>query len=165
MARPKRAGIQDDRFDDPLSDYSPPDYVDQMQRALCETPISDMKHQPFTSVDAEEPIEKTLARMDEMNIACVLVTRDGRLVGILSERDVLDKVADRYEQIHRDPVHTVMTSDPTAVYATDTPAKALAIMAEGGFRHVPILDVDDQVVGIVGPRRVNTHLRHCMTQA
>ena len=51
-----------------------------------------------------------------------------------------------------------------AVRDTDSPAKAIAIMALGGFRHVPILNVDDNVVGIVGPRRINTYLHQYASQ-
>ena len=55
MPRPKRRGIQDDSFEDPLSNYSPPTYEDRIQRALCEDPITQMKHQPFTRVAADTP--------------------------------------------------------------------------------------------------------------
>jgi len=49
--------------------------------------------------------------------------------------------------------HSVMTA-----YTADSPGKAMNLMAIGGFRHVPILDVDDKVVGILGPRRVSEFL-------
>ena len=159
MPRPKRQGIQNDTFDDPLSNYSGPTYEDKLQRALCEDPITQMKHQPYTCIDADTPIERVMTKMNETNIACVMVTEGGRLVGIFSERDVLHKVADRFDQISDQPIRTVMTPDPEAVRGTDTLAKALAVMAVGGFRHVPILDPDDKVIGMIGPRRVNTYLR------
>ena len=159
MPRPKRRGIQDDAFDDPLSNYSPPTYEDTLHRALCEDPITQMKHQPFTCIEASSSIIQVLKQMEQKNIACVMVTENDRLAGIFSERDVLDKVADRFEEIRDQPVRTVMTPEPVAVRGTDTLAKALAVMAVGGFRHVPILDPDDKVIGMIGPRRVNTYLR------
>ncbi len=158
MARPKRQPIRDDTFDDPLRDYSEPTYDDTIQRAVCESPITDMKHKPFTAVEADTPIEQVLRKMVKLTIACVVVTRNDKLVGIFSERDVLDKVADQYENVKNEPISSVMTSEPVAVRTTDTPAKALATMAVGGFRHVPILSVEEKVVGIVGPRRVNNYL-------
>lgn len=159
MPRPKRQGIQNDSFNDPLSNYSGPTYDDTMQHALCENPITQMKHQPYTAIEAETPIQEVLTQMDATDIACVMITDGGRLVGIFSERDVLNKVADCFDRIADQPVRTVMTPDPVAVRGTDTLAKALAVMAVGGFRHIPILDPDDKVIGMIGPRRVNTYLR------
>ncbi len=53
----------------------------------------------------------------------------------------------------------VMTPDPVCVYETDTPAKALNLMAVGSFRHIPVLDVDGKIVGIVGPSRTSAYLQ------
>ena len=108
------------------------------------------------------PIEEVLKKMATLDIACVMATRDGRLTGIFSERDVLDRVAESFATVCRDPIATVMTRSPSTIYESEAVAKALGLMAIGGFRHVPILNVDDRVIGIIGPRRVNTYLRSCI---
>ena len=159
MPRRKRRTPEDGEFKDPLKDYSPPDYQDQLEQALIEGRVRDMKIEPFTALPSETTIEETLRRMSELNIACVLIVENDRLCGIFSERDVLYRVADRFEQFKGRPVSEVMTPGPSAVHRTDSPAKALNLMADQGFRHVPILNVDDKVVGILGPRRVTTFLR------
>ena len=164
MPRPKRQGIQDDRFEDPLSNYAPPSYEDRLQRNLCEDRITEVKHQPFTCVERGASIRSVMARMVELDIACVMIVADERLTGIFSERDVLDRVAERFDQIKDEPIETVMTPDPASVYVTDSPAKALAMMALGGFRHVPVLDLDEQIVGMIGPRRVNSYLYRRITE-
>jgi CBS domain-containing protein len=89
----------------------------------------------------------------------VLVAQEGRLLGIFTQRDVLDKVADRFDQLKDRPVREVMTPDPLVVYETDNPATALSIMAEHGLRHVPVLDVDEKIVGVVSPKRVTAFLQ------
>ena len=58
------------------------------------------------------------------------------------------KVALELEQVQDRPVRDVMTSNPIYVYESDSPAAALAVMAVSGYRHVPILDLDDNLIGI-----------------
>lgn len=165
MPRPKRSTIEDGAFRDPLSDYGETKYTDKLHHVLEEHTITHIKHQPYTCVDESTPIEDVLKQMATLDIACVMATRDGRLTGIFSERDVLDRVANLFASVRRDPIATVMTRSPSTIYESETVAKALGLMAIGGFRHVPILDVDDRVIGIVGPRRVNTYLRTCIEES
>lgn len=162
MPRPKRSGIQDGQFRDPLSDYSEPEYEDKLHRILKEQPITAIKHQPFSCVEEVATIASVLDTMASLDIACVMVTRNERLVGIFSERDVLDHVAVDFEAVRGNPIASVMTRDPSTIYESEPVAKALGLMAIGGFRHVPILSVDDRVIGIIGPRRINTYLRSCI---
>lgn len=155
--RPKRRDKSDDgEFQDPLKDYGGPDYADELERTLVEADIELMKTQPVTTLSPETTIEQAMRTMADQDIGCtVIVNAEGRLEGVFSERDVLTRVADRFEQVRKLPVSKVMTRSPMAAYTTDSPGKAMNLMAVGGFRHVPVLDVDDKVVGILGPRRVS----------
>jgi len=78
---------------------------------------------------------------------------------VFSERDVLNKIADCFEQVKDQPVSQFMTPQPVVVHESDSSAKALNLMAVGGFRHVPLLDLDDKVVGVIGPRRITNYLK------
>ena len=160
MARRKRRTTQKGDFKDPLKNYDGPQHVDDLERSLIEGIVGDMKIQPFTAVAPQTSVQRTLEEMAQLTIACVLVVEDDRLLGIFSERDVLMKVADRYEQLKDRPISELMTPKPTYVHRTDSPAKAVNLMAVSGFRHVPIVNVDDKVVGVLGPRRVTTYLRN-----
>ncbi len=156
--RRKRRSTQTGEFEDPLKDYSPRDYDDDMERALSEDSLTKLQTKPLLTLDAGTTLQQVLGTMAETNVACVMVTENDRLVGIFSERDVLYKVSDRYAQVKDKPIREVMTPNPVIAYETDTPAKALNFMAVGGFRHVPVLNVDDKVVGMLGPRRVTAYL-------
>jgi len=68
-------------------------------------------------------------------------------------------VALEYDQVKDRPVRDFMTTDPVYVYETDSSAAALTVMAVLVFRHVPVLDLDDNVVGIISPQRVTGFLR------
>ncbi len=162
--RRKRRSTPPAVFEDPLKDYSPPKYEDELERSLCEDRVDVIKTRPFTTIDADTPIEQALRTMAELDVACLLITERDHLVGIFSERDVLFRVAHQYEQIKGQPVREVMTGRPAAVYETDTPAKAINLMATGGFRHVPILNIEERVVGIIGPRRVTAYLQNLLTE-
>jgi len=158
--RPRRSA-EPGEFADPLSDYSPPQYADRLEEELGELTVQDMEAWPPIIVSPEDTVEHCAKLMAEEDFGCVLVVDHGKLIGIFSERDVLNKVAEDYPTRKQLPVGVVMTHDPVVVYATDPPAKALNIMAVGSVRHVPILDLDDQVVGVLGPRRVTAFLmRH-----
>ncbi len=155
----RRRGPEEGEFQDPLKNYDEPDYADELERSLMEETVEQMNITPFKAVPPDEPIENVLKTMAELRIACVLVVENGKLTGILSERDVLMKLAENYDQMKHRPISDVMTANPAFVYRTDSPAKALNIMAVSGFRHVPIVDADNNVVGVLGPRRVSAYLR------
>lgn len=143
------------QFSDPLSDYSAPDYEDDLERSLMEETIaSAMTYQPYKTVSIDTTVIDTMKIMAEMGIACIMVTDNGKLVGIFSERDVLNRVIDDFNNVKNQPISSLMTPDPIAVHENDCPAKALNQMAVGGFRHVPVLTVDERIAGILGPRRV-----------
>ena len=89
----------------------------------------------------------------------MMIVDNDRLVGIFTERDVLVKVADQWDDIQAKPISEVMTPNPVSVYGVEAPAKALNLMANGGFRHIPVLDEDDKVIGILGPQRTSDYLR------
>ncbi|MBI1336829.1 MAG: CBS domain-containing protein [Phycisphaera sp.] len=159
MKRKRRDAPPGD-FQDPLSNYDPPIYADDMEKSLCEDSILDLKTTPFRTVSPDMKVCDAIKLMVEIDVACLLVTEGDKLLGIFSERDVLNKVTQDFDIASQKPIGQVMTQDPMAVYETDTPADALNIMATAGFRHIPVLDVDDKVVGILGPRRITAYLQH-----
>ena len=161
MARPKRrdkSGVSE--FKDPLKNYDGPEYADELERPLVESAIEATRYQPVATLPSDSTVEQTMRAMAEQDVGCaVIVDADGRLAGVFSERDVLNRVAGRFEQIKDSPISTVMTHSVMTAYTADSPGKAMNLMAIGGFRHVPILDVDDKVVGVLGPRRVSEFLQ------
>ena len=87
----------------------------------------------------------------------MLVTgADGELVGILTERDFLSKVAGEsgYEDL---PVARFMTPAPETVAPTDVLAYALGKMDAGGYRHLPVVQAG-KPVGVISVRDILRHL-------
>lgn len=154
-----RRPIQPGEFEDPLSNYEAPVFEDGLEEALCAATLKDMKLTPFHTFPPTITVGEALRTMAEGDFYCLLIVDDeGRLIGLFTARDVLTKVAEQYEQTLDKPVSEFMTTSPQVVYETDSPAKAINMMAVGGFRHLPVLGVDDRVVGIIGPRRTTRYL-------
>lgn len=151
-----------DAFEDPLSDYEPAEYKSELHRVLAEDTVSSLESSPFVQVTAASSIREAVQALHESKVSSLLVVEDDKLVGIFTERDMLEKVADQYAQQASHPVREVMTSSPTVVYETDPVGTAVAAIAVAGHRHVPVLKIDGTIAGIVSPRRVlsflNTHL-------
>jgi CBS domain-containing protein len=141
-------------FQDPLEDYEPKTYDDPLEQALAETPVSAIQTQPFVAVAPETPVHAALERLAGQCVACALVADEGRLVGVFSDRDALDRVALEYDAVKDKPVRDVMTTDPVFVRDDDCIGAALAVMAAVGYRHVPVLGAGGTLVGIVSPHRV-----------
>lgn len=133
--------------------------TDPLEVALAEETVAAIQSQPFAAVTPNSSIAEAVAQLADLEIGCLLVAESGKLVGVFSNRDVLDKVADRYEQIKDRPVSEVTTANPVFVHESDSAAAALHVMAVSGFRHVPVMNLDDEPVGIISPQRVLGFLR------
>jgi len=146
-------------FSDPLKNYEPQDYADSIERALAEEEVGAITHQPVATGKPDEKVGDVLKRMVEMDVACILVLDEQeRLLGVFSERDFLNKVSERYAEACEQTLAELMTPDPVVVHLNDPPGEALAVMSVGSFRHVPLVDVDEKLVGIVGPKRMSAYL-------
>ena len=110
-----------------------------------------VKDRRVYSVDAESSVLEAARFMMEHNIGAVPVLRDGELVGIFSERDIMNRVV----AIGRSPgstlVSEVMTANPKAVSVSESVENSLFLMREHGFRHLIITD-GKQLKGLVSLR-------------
>jgi CBS domain-containing protein len=89
--------------------------------------------------------------MREHRMGAVMVVRDGSLVGIFSERDVVFRVVAPGLDAHSVRMVDVMTPDPLTVDPDTTFGHALVLMHEHGFRHLPVVE-HGRLIGIVSAR-------------
>ncbi len=108
------------------------------------------------SVDASRTVVEAARYMMEHNVGAVPVLRDGALVGILSERDIMNRVVAVGRTPGTTAVSEVMTANPRAVPADESIEECLFIMREFGFRHLPIVD-GKELKGLVSLRDVLMH--------
>jgi len=126
-----------------------------IDRQTLRQPIGVLHPRVPLALAADRPLREAVDVMREHRVGCVLVVEDGRLVGIVTERDLLLKLerAD-LEQ----PVANLMTPDPDVLSADDPIAYALNRMADGGYRHIPLVDGEGRPTGIVSVRDVVQYL-------
>jgi CBS domain-containing protein len=140
---------------DPLSNYEPTEYGTELERALAEETVAAIQTKPFMKVHQSQMVYEAIEMLHGASVSSLLVVDDeDRLVGIFTERDVLERVAENFSKLTATRVSEVMTKNPSIVYETDPAAAAIAAIAIEGHRHVPVLSVDGQVMGVISPRRV-----------
>lgn len=160
MSTNRPQGNAEHDYRDPLENYDPKQYAGPLERALATGSVSAIESRPFVTVPPTITVEEAMTKLVDLSIACLLVSENDRLVGIFTERDALNKVALEYEQLKHRPVAEFMTSNPVFVYSTDSPAAALAVMAAAGFRHVPVIDLNNCITGVISPQRVTAFLEN-----
>lgn len=86
-----------------------------------------------------DPVALAVHVMQECRTSCVLVSDEGQLVGILTERDILLEATGDNTDLNALAVRALMTPAPVTLRDDDTLAVALHRMSVGGFRHIPII--------------------------
>ena len=107
------------------------------------------------SVAPEDTIGEAAQRMADSNVGSSVVLEHGRLIGILTERDLLRAMAQRVHPSEA-RVREWMTAEPMAVSESTTADEAARLMVENGFRHLPVVD-GERTLGVVSLRDVMRH--------
>ena len=108
-----------------------------------------MRRDPLT-VAPEDTIGEVAAQMVERGVGSAIVSDYGRLIGILTERDLLRALAGRVHSSEA-RVREWMTANPVTGTEATPAAEAGHTMLERGFRHMPVV-ADDRAIGIVSLR-------------
>jgi CBS domain-containing protein len=114
--------------------------------------LGDLMTDELLSVAPEDTIGEAAQRMADENVGSAVVLDHGRLIGILTERDLLRAMAGRVHP-SEGRVREWMTADPLVASPSTTTGEAARIMLEHGFRHLPVVD-GDRTLGIVSLRDV-----------
>lgn len=114
-------------------------------------PIRRLNPRSPLGVAPSASLREAVWMMREHHTGCVLVIEGERLVGILTERDLLLKV--ETADLER-PVSEFMTADPETLRPEDPIVWALNRMSVGGYRHVPLVDRGGRPVGVVSVKDI-----------
>jgi CBS domain-containing protein len=107
--------------------------------------------QQLVMLPSSATVREAAICMSERQVGAVLVTRDGALEGIFTERDLLHRVVAPGRDPNGTRLAEVMTKNPDTIEADDYAIEALSRMSERGYRHLPVLD-QGRLVGIVSRR-------------
>jgi len=110
-----------------------------------------VKNRKIYSLEADRTVLEASRYMMEHNIGAVPVLRNGDLVGIFSERDIMNRVVAAGRMPGTTKISEVMTASPKTVSVQETVDNCLFVMREFGFRHLLIVD-GKELKGLVSLR-------------
>ena len=141
-----------------LASLDRPTPLDRVQSSLMHDPVSVLRPRAAITLGPLSTMGEAIGVLLVENIGALpVVDTAGALVGILSERDLLLKVAGLRDDYAGRPVSEFMTPRPETVRESDTLAFALHKMDSGGYRHLPVLR-DGRLVGMISVRDVLRHV-------
>ena len=114
--------------------------------------LADILKPNFITVAPEDTLGEVAEKMMKQNVGAVIVKDFGRMIGILTERDMLRAMASRMHTSEA-RVRQWMTPDPITASPDMALDDAAKVMLDNGFRHLPVME-GDTVLGVVSLRRV-----------
>jgi CBS domain-containing protein len=148
----------------PLADahLAPPNT--EVEHSLLSDRISDLNPKSPITVAPTTPVSEVLRLMVEHGIGCVVVAEENRPLGIFSERDALRKLNTAAADLAAHPVREFMTPGAQTLVADAKIAFAVQRMDLGGYRHLPIVDGQGDLLGIISARDILRHLTDSMAR-
>ena len=110
------------------------------------------------SLDISHTVRDAIKLMKNKDIGTVVVLDNGKLEGVFSERDVIQRVLSKGKTIDDTTLETVITREPKTLSLDDNCNTALDSMIRGHYRHMPILNQSGAVLGVLSMRDIYAHL-------
>jgi len=111
-----------------------------------------MSHRQVIALPDSSTVYDASKVMSENNIGAVLVYKGSELAGIFTERDILTRVITTDLDPSKILLNEVMTPDPDTIKAGIDAGIAIKTMLDNNYRHLPIVDDDDKIIGMLSQR-------------
>lgn len=136
-----------------------------MDSKTLRLPLETLQPAKPICVKQNQPVSQAIKTMQDRRIGCVcVVNEEKKLIGILTERDVLTRVVAGNLDVEEVQVKDVMTPNPEYLFIDDQIAFALNRMHVGGFRHVPLTDLQGHPTGVISVKDIVLHLLNHVKQ-
>ena len=109
--------------------------------------VKDVMKSNVITIESDKSVQEAAVKMKAKNVGCVIVTKDNSPVGLLTERDFVNRVAAN-ETPFSTPISQVMSSPLTVIEPDETVWEAAEIMKTNGIHKVPVQE-GNKVIGIV----------------
>ena len=131
-----------------------PEGKTSIERRLMSDHISRLIPRDPLKISPDTSVREAIERIVKTGRNCALVVdADGTIVGLFTERDVLNRVALQYDTVADHPVREFMTADPERLCPNDPVVFGLNRMMVGGYRHIPI-EEEGKALGVVSVRHI-----------
>lgn len=142
----------------PLSDLHLPDPQTTIERSLLKDRVATLVPKKPIMVAAETRVAEVLRIMVSERIGCVFIGTEDKVEGVFTEKDAVVRLGADYRQLLSEPISTFMTKDPEGLTADAKISFAVRQMDLGGYRHIPTLDSDGKIVGVISVRDILGYL-------
>lgn len=116
------------------------------------TGIESIMNRDVITIERTETVRDAARTMREHNLGALVVTGGGAIQGIISERDLMNRVVAEGIDPSQVTVGEVCTPDPTTVEASVSVSECYQLIMQKGFRHLPIRDENNRPIGIISSR-------------
>jgi len=119
-----------------------------IEKELKQEKVRHLDLREYTVIESGTPVQTVVDRMRRDRHNCAFIVKDNRLIGIFTERDVLNKVALEADNWTKS-IDELMTRAPTTVAPDETAENVLQCMSDGHFRNVPVVNAEGGIQGNV----------------
>jgi len=116
--------------------------------AIARDLLKSKRQDVIISVPPDAMVLDAIHIMAENNVGALLVMHDGKIAGIVSERDIVRKVDRLGKTSATAKVSEIMTEKVLYVNASQPSQECMALMTEKRIRHLPVLE-DDKLIGVI----------------
>jgi CBS-domain-containing membrane protein len=112
-----------------------------LAHSVMEDDLSQLDNE-FLGVPPDAPATEVVSQMRQARLGCALIIDGEKLVGIFTERDLLNKLTGNAAPPPTTAIKQLMSPDPEVLFETDSVATALSKMSIGRYRHIPVQKSD-----------------------
>lgn len=140
-----------------LSSLTKPRPTTSVERIVMKDRIESLDPREALIVGPDTTVRRVLEQFVARSVGCAIIVDNRDVVGIFTERDVLDRLSVETATLEEHPISEFMTTPVETVGLHDRVAFALHKMDLGGYRHLPVMN-DGKITGYISVRDILTHL-------
>lgn len=134
-----------------------PKPVSRIEQSVMQLPLTALEMSMIHAISPDETLEVAVQTLMRQKVDILEVVENGRLIGLLSVRDIVSRVGADYQRKLSLPIRQFMTPSPETLPPDAPITFAINKMDVGGYRHVPVVQ-EDRMIGVVSAGDVIRHL-------
>jgi CBS domain-containing protein len=111
-----------------------------------------MRHDILVTAKPDEKVIDAVEKMAKYKVGSVVIIDDGKVLGIITERDIINLVASKKDL--NEKLELYMTKNPVTIYFDESLEKAIQVMKEKNIRHLPVVNKEGNLVGMISARDI-----------